>query len=123
MQILCLGMALFTLVFVVRPYALAVITQSLPVIRAMRWPFREILQFLFFFHLFLILRPPSATGNLRWSIPAFSLAVFLAPLPFMRPPTFNGLVIDREAVFSGNAPTFLGPRQAPAFNRVTRSPP
>ncbi len=106
MQILFLGMALFTLVFVVRPYALAVVLQSLPVVKATRWPFREILQFLFFFHLFLILRPPSLSGNLRWVAPLFSLAMFAIPLPFISAPTFNLVGIDREAVFSGNGQLF-----------------
>lgn len=106
MEILCLSMAGIILLFIIRPDALAAVMQHVPILKSLRWPFREILQFLFFIHLFLILRPPLQAPRLRWLIPSFSLAVFLLPLPFIRTPTFNLLAADRKATLSGKADLF-----------------
>ena len=55
----------------------------------MRWPFREILQLLFFFHLFLVLRPQIGTQKLQNGIALGSLFLFLAPMPTSSVPTLT----------------------------------
>ena len=91
---------------VVRPAVLAQVMHSLPVLRSMRWPFREILQFDFFFHLFLLARAPGSFARWLPAVALFSLAVFVAPLPFSSVPTLNPLFLDRAAIFSGGAERF-----------------
>jgi hypothetical protein len=106
MEILCLMIAGFILLWIIRPYALAVALQHVPLLRSLRWPFREILQFTFFIHLLIILRPSFENRRLRWLVPLLSLAMFLLPLPFIRPPTLDPLLADRKAVISGDGDLF-----------------
>lgn len=102
----CVVLAGILLVFVIRPEWLAVILYHLPFFRSMRWPFREGMQFLFFVHLFLILRFPERTPRWQPAVVFFSLMMFLLPLPFVRVPTLNALFLDRELLFSGTAERF-----------------
>jgi hypothetical protein len=106
MDILCLGMAGLTMLLIIRPDGIAVAIEHLPLLKSMRWPFREILQFLFFIHLFIILRPPLRLAQLRWIIPLYSLALFLLPLPFIHSPTLSLRANDRLATLSGKADHF-----------------
>ncbi len=103
---LCFGLIAALVLLIIRPHTLAVIMQHLPVFRSLRWPFREGLLFLFFVHLFLILR--FREGVPRWQMPAtlFSVLVFALPLPFIRPPSLNPLALDRQLLFSGQAEAF-----------------
>jgi hypothetical protein len=103
---LCFGLALVLVLLIVRPHALAVVMQHLPLFRSLRWPFREGLLFLFFIHLFFILR--FRDGPPRWQKAAtvFSILVFVLPLPFIRPPSLNPLALDRQFLFSGQAEAF-----------------
>lgn len=78
---LCFGLACLILLFVVRPYLLAVVTLNVPILKGLRWPFRETLQCLFFIHLFIILRPPLPNVQVRWLIVGYSLAMFVLPFP------------------------------------------
>lgn len=106
MEILCLGLALFLMVLIIRPHIVEAVMHHLPFLKSMRWPFREGLQFLFFIHLFLILRPTEQDVFWRLAIPLFSLAVFILPLPFIQVPTLNPLFLDRQLLFSGEAEKF-----------------
>jgi len=99
---LCFGLTCLILLFIVRPYAVAVVTLAVPILKGLRWPFRETLQCLFFLHLFIILRPPHPNVRIRWLVAGYSLVMFAAPLPFIRVPTLNGLALDRQALFSGD---------------------
>ncbi len=99
---LCLALAAFIMVLVIRPDYINQIIQYIPLLKSMRWPFREILQFLFFIHLFLILRPPLPNVAVRRLVLGYSLAMFFLPLPFIRVPSLNSLTIDRQAVLSGD---------------------
>jgi hypothetical protein len=59
-------------------------------------------QFIFFLHLFLVLRVPSCTPRSRFVIALFSTVLMLYPLfLFMVPPTFNTMNMDRDLLFSG----------------------
>jgi hypothetical protein len=106
MDRLCAGIALALVLLIVRPLWLAVIMQHLPVFRSLRWPFREGLIFLFFIHLFLILR--WRAGSWRWQNAAavFGFLMFTLPMPFMQPPSFNALKADRQLLFSGRVEAF-----------------
>ena len=94
------------IVMTIRPTVLGEIIHRTPLLKSTRWPFRECLQLLFFFHVFLLVRFP---GKLRGWVPAvavFSLIVFVAPQPFSRVPALNPLSADRAAIFSGKADEF-----------------
>ncbi len=99
---LCLTLAAFIMILVIRPDWINRVIQYIPLLKSMRWPFREILQFLFFVHLLLLLRPPLPNVGVRRLVASYSLAMFLLPLPFIRVPSFNALKLDREAVLSGD---------------------
>lgn len=104
LEILCLGMAGFLAVMIIRPQEITMAMHQIPFLKSMRWPFRECLQFQFFIHLFIVIRPQWTIARLQPAIALFSLAVFLFPLPFFyRVPTFNPLFEDRKALFSGEA--------------------
>jgi hypothetical protein len=104
-EILCLGMIGLTMLLVIRPPAIAEAIQHLPFLKSMRWPFREGMQFLFFIHLFIIIRP-QMTGQLQRLIPLYSLILFVLPLPFIRPPTLNPLAQDRLGTLSDKGDQF-----------------
>jgi hypothetical protein len=106
MDKLCLGLALALVLLIVRPGWLAVIMYHLPVFRSMRWPFREGLLFLFFIHLFLVLRFPEKPPRWQTAVTVFSFLMFVLPLPFIRPPSLNPLALDRQLLFSGRAETY-----------------
>jgi hypothetical protein len=74
----------------------------LPLFKAMRWPFREFVQFQFFMHLFLLVRPPGLTEQVRRFSAIFGTCVMVIPMAFYSsPPTFNPMGWDRELVLTG----------------------
>ncbi len=88
---------------VFRPLWVAEIMIRLPIFRSMRWPFRELVQFQFFFHLFLLIRPPSLTVKIQRFNAAFSTAVMVVPmLCYIIAPTLNEMPLGRKMVFSGD---------------------
>ena len=99
----CLGMIVFLAVMIVRPVFITEAMTHVPILRSMRWPFREILQFQLFLHLLLVLRSPAGSRYQQNLVAASSLGAFLLPLPFARPPALNELLIDRGLVLSGRA--------------------
>ncbi len=75
---------------------------QLPLFKSMRWPFREFVQFQFFLHLFLVVRPPGLNANARIASAVFGTFVYVVPLvTFPFAPTFNSMTWDRELLFSG----------------------
>jgi hypothetical protein len=99
---LCLVLALVAVGLICRPLFVAQIMQHLPVVRSMRWPFRELVQFQFFFHLFILLRPITWPGRVRsWLMLAGSTLFVLPMLLFQVPPTFNLMSLDRQVILSG----------------------
>jgi hypothetical protein len=99
----CAGLIGLLLLLVIRPICITVFMAHLPVLRSMRWPFREILQTLFFFHLLLVLRPWGGSITLQNRVACCSLALFALPLFFTQPLTLNPLKADRALIFSGRA--------------------
>ena len=78
----------------------------LPIFRSMRWPFREILQLLFFFHLLLVIRPWAGSPIFQNRFACFSFALFALPLFFTPALSLNPLTEDRDALMSGRADRF-----------------
>jgi hypothetical protein len=91
---------------VIRPIWITEAMSHLPVLRSMRWPFREILELLFFFHLFLVLRPPAGGVTFQKRLSFVSLVLFALPFVFTRPLSLNPLLSDREAILSGQGERF-----------------
>jgi hypothetical protein len=95
-------MLVFIAVLVCRPVWITEIMMRLPLFRSMRWPFRELVQFQFFLHLFLVVRPPGLTPVARRFSAIFGTFVMVYPLAlFPLPPTFNSMNWDRELILSG----------------------
>ncbi len=95
-------MLLFGALVVCRPVWITEIMFHLPIFRSMRWPFRELIQFQFFFHLFLLVRPPGLTSRVRPYFALVGSAVLIIPMAlYPLPPTFNSMNWDRELLFTG----------------------
>lgn len=97
----CLGLVILIMVFIIRPVWVTEIMNRLPLLRSLRWPFRELLDFHFFLHLFFILRFPAFTPVIRRVIAGWSLAIFLIPMVIYPPPSLNPMRQQRQLVFSG----------------------
>ncbi|MDB4793673.1 hypothetical protein OAG63_01420 [Methylacidiphilales bacterium] len=106
LEILCLGMTGLLVLFIIRPDWMTSVMIHIPLLKSMRWPFREILQLQFFIHLLLVLRPQMGTLRFQNLVATSSLALFIIPFFFIKVPTFNPLAPDRQALFSGQAERF-----------------
>ena len=102
----CAALIALLALMVIRPIAITEMMAHVPILRSMRWPFREILQLLFFFHLLLIIRPWAGGAAFQNRIACFSLALFALPLFFTRPLSLNPLPDDRDFILSGRADRF-----------------
>ncbi len=95
--------------FVCRPAALNTVMTHLPLLKSLRWPFRELLQFQFFLHLFLLLRRPGFTPPWRRRLAWFGVAIYVLPLfTYRLPPTLNSMSWDRRLVLSGKDQVYWG---------------
>ena len=93
---------LFSALMVVRPFFITQVMAQLPVLKSMRWPFREFVQFQFFLHLFLVVRKPGFNTQSRKFSAAFGAVAFIVPLVlYPYAPTFNTMTWDRELLISG----------------------
>jgi hypothetical protein len=117
-DLLVLGMLVIVGFMVCRPTWVIEIMTRVPVLKSMRWPFRELLQFQLFLHLFLVLRQPDFARAVagesdslfkHWFTPVgrrrlalFSTAIYVLPLfTYHLPPTFNSMNWDRRLLMSG----------------------
>ncbi len=103
LEILCLGLLALLAVMIVRPLWVSSIMLHLPLLKSMRWPFREILQFQFFLHLFLVMRPLGGSARFQRLAIFAGVFIFVFPLIFLNAPTFLPMQPDRELLFSGKA--------------------
>jgi hypothetical protein len=116
LELLCLGLVAFAALLVIRPAGVNDVLAHIPLLRSLRWPFREILELQFFLHLFFVLRPLGGPVWLRRGAISIGAFIFIAPLPLLPAPSFNPMVVDRFLLFSGLADeywakvkTLLGP--------------
>ena len=104
---LVLSLLLGSILFVVRPQWLSLLLLETPLFRSLRWPFREILLFQFFVHLWIASRPVSLSPRLCRATAIIGIAIFL--LPFFlseRPPTLSPMKLDQKLVVSGQSEAF-----------------
>jgi len=102
LETVTLLMMIFGAVLICRPVWITEIMMRLPLFRSMRWPFREFVQFQFFLHLFLVIRPPGLTAQLRRYTAFFGTCVLIIPMAlYPLPPTFNSMSWDRELILTG----------------------
>ena len=100
------ALALLTMVFIARPHWLAEIFSSLPLLKSLRWPFREIAVLHFFTHaLFLVAFRPLTRRPARTTVLAGCAGGMLAfALVFLcTAPTFWLFEPDRRLIISGEA--------------------
>ena len=103
LEILSLAIMVLAAVLIIRPGAVSEVMIHVPVLKSMRWPFREIGEFEFFLHLFLILRPMDVSVWFQRGLIGLGVCLYLLPLPFLSPPTFNAMGVDRGLLLSGRA--------------------
>jgi hypothetical protein len=97
-----LGLVVLIMVFICRPRWITEVMMHLPLFRSMRWPFRELIQFQLFFHLFLVLRRPGFRPRQRRLIAAWGTVILVVPLlGYKLPPTFNAMEMDRKLLLTG----------------------
>jgi hypothetical protein len=107
LELVTLAMLIFCALLICRPIWISEIMVRLPLFRSLRWPFREMIEFQFFLHLFLLIRPPGFTYVLRRFLAVLGTCVFVVPLVlYPVAPTFNPMTWDRELVLSGGFDQF-----------------
>jgi hypothetical protein len=90
---------------IARPNWLQEVMSHLPLVRSLRWPFREIADLLFFVH-FLALLNLGSLGN-RKTLSPLIIGVALFAIIFLgAPPTFNPMQIDRSLILSGRTAAY-----------------
>jgi hypothetical protein len=105
--LLLAGLLFLAALVVVRPVFISEIMARLPLLKSMRWPFRELLQFQFFLHLLLVVRPPGFTARNQLRLAVFSTLIYVVPmLAYKIPPTLNTTKADRHLVLSGELGTY-----------------
>ena len=102
LDIFLLGLICFIALLIIRPTWVSWIMVHLPLLKSMRWPFREFVQLQFFFHLFLLVRNPGFLRRARFLFALLGLALYIPPLLLHQPPTFNQMRDDRRLVLSGD---------------------
>jgi hypothetical protein len=90
---------------IARPDWLQQIMSHLPLVRSLRWPFREIADLLFFIHLLALLNLGSLRDRKTLSPLIVGVALF-AILFLGAPPTFNPMRIDRSLILSGRTAAY-----------------
>jgi hypothetical protein len=101
LEIACIATAALTALFIVRPHWLTEILSHLPLLRSLRFPFREIFVFLFFVHLWIALRP--VTIPRLWQRFTIALGIIFYAMPFFifKPPAFTPYPLDRHLLRTG----------------------
>ena len=96
-------LTLLAILFVVRPAWLSLALSRLPLFSSLRWPFREILLFQFFIHLWMASRPVTLSPRAcRLTAVVGVMAFLMSILPF-GPPTLSSMKLDQQLVLSGQA--------------------
>lgn len=102
LEVVTLLMLLFGAVLIIRPTLISEIMLHLPIFRSMRWPFREFVQFQFFLHLYLVVRPPGLSIPAQRLSAGFGACILIFSMGLFRlPPTLNAMTWDRELILTG----------------------
>ena len=101
-EVVTLVMVGFVALLICRPIWISKVMLHMPLFRSMRWPFREYVQFQFFLHLLVLIRPPGLHRPARNFLAIFGAGLFvLSMVAFPLPPTFNAMNWDRELILGG----------------------
>jgi uncharacterized membrane-anchored protein YitT (DUF2179 family) len=105
LEVVLLVVIVVCAVFIARPMWLAQLLAQLPLLRSLRWPFREIAVLHACTHLLALLCVTAKFHRVLRIGVAASL-VFAAVLLVRPAPSFNDLELDREMIISGKAAAF-----------------
>ena len=105
LEISCVGILVVVFFMIVRPLWVNEVLSHIPIFRSFRWPFREVLQLLFFLHLLFLLRLPACGKWAAWVVGAGALW-FLSPLIGTPPPSFDDFPTDRALILGGQADAY-----------------
>jgi hypothetical protein len=94
-----------TALLIVRPDWLQRVMLTVPLIRSLRWPFREVADLLFFVHLLALLNLGELCDR-RVRLGVIAGGASFAVILLGGAPTFNAMSIDRELLLDGRAAKF-----------------
>lgn len=100
---LMVGAILFTALFVARPMWLAEVLHHTPLLKSLRWPFREVFFTVFFLHLFIALRPVALSPRAVRLTAGLGVFFWAASLFPGGAPSFANMELDRRLIMSGQA--------------------
>jgi hypothetical protein len=103
LEIVLVAVASLVALFMSRPHWLGEIVSQIPLLRSLRWPFRETLIFLFLAHVWIALRSVTVAPRTLWLTSGLGAAVFLLSLAIVPPWNFSPMSIDRQLLISGEA--------------------
>ena len=107
-----LGLAIL---LVLRPSWLGEIIAHLPVLRSLRWPFKEVFWIVLALHLLAALRCPALPKIWQKAIVGAGFLAWASSLFLVRAPSFNEMSADREWLLSGQAQAFWNAKKADAL--------
>ncbi len=105
LEISCVGVLTLLVFMIIRPVWVNEILIHLPVFKSFRWPFRELMQLLFFTHLLFLLRLPACGKWAAWVVGAGAVW-FFSPLIGYAPPSFDDFPTDRALILGGQADAY-----------------
>jgi hypothetical protein len=101
LEALALTGAAVALLMILRPDPVVALFSHLPLLRSLRWPFREVLFLIFFLHWFMMLRPVTWPRPLALTTAGIGVFIWAASLLAPGPPSFAPMPVDRALVLSG----------------------
>ncbi|HSI84665.1 MAG: hypothetical protein ACAI35_12730 [Candidatus Methylacidiphilales bacterium] len=100
---LSLGLALFALVLTARPVYLQSIMQYIPFIKSLRWPYKDLMFFHFFLHMWMVMNPPRWKSPWQLCMAILGIGIWLWPMLINPAPSMSPRYADRDALLSGRA--------------------
>ncbi|MDF2439247.1 MAG: hypothetical protein JWN98_231 [Abditibacteriota bacterium] len=102
-EVLCLAMIVPLALLIARPAWLTEIVSQIPLLRALRFPFREVYLWLFWIHLWIALRPVTLKRPAVLATTSIGVVIWAASLFSFGPPSFTRMSLDRHLLLSGKA--------------------
>jgi hypothetical protein len=104
--LLALGLCLLSLLLIARPAWLAACIAHVPLLKATRWPFRQIYLFQFCLHLWLATRLRRMSPRVRVGAFVLGTLALLFVGAASGPPSLSQMWLDRHLLFQGDAGRF-----------------
>lgn len=102
-EVLLLALIAVIAILIARPLWLTEIVSRLPLLRSLRFPFREVYLWLFWIHLWIALRPVTLKRPAVLATTGVGLVIWAASLFSFGPPSFTRMSLDRHLLLSGKA--------------------